>query len=211
MRRSWTATPSKATASREWSQSWLLAGGKCGNQMNMKSFADKLLRESGSVGNISIVPQQVGAVSIVPQQVGLPVKMATGDGRAVAVEERGYLSGGLTFCGLPRVNVANGATDQRITVNVRRPFVPQLLQMPSTTTGLDLVEFGTQGIGLFASDSPQVMPQECVSEVSRMPQIQWPTLDTNRPGFFLVNNASGAAVLFRGVFWGTNLIPQMGS
>lgn len=179
--------------------------------MNMQQYAEQLLREAGTVGNVSIVPQQVGAISIVPQQVGLPVMAAEGGGRVVKIEERGYMSGGLTYCGLPRQSIPAASTDQRVNVNVRRPFVPQMLFQPSTVVGLDIAEFGTQGIGLFASDQPQAVPQECVSEVSRMPQIQWPTLDTNRPGFFLVNNPTGAPVLFRGVFWGTNLIPQMGS
>lgn len=160
-----------------------------------------------------IQPQQpgVGAVQIYPQQpgVGLPAALLGVDPASKAIvnySEKGYGAGGATYAGFPRTTVAAGAT-VNINVSVRRPFLPQLLGMPSTVFGLELVDALVQGVGLFANDSSGGVPNEMVSEVSNFPQIQWPTLDTNIPLTFVVRNPTGAPLVFSGTFWGTNLIP----
>jgi len=161
------------------------------------------------VGNVAIMPQQVGAVQVWPQQVGIPQAQMVPQGQQqppVQYAQTGYKAGGLTLCGFPRVNVPAGTTNASVQINVRRPFLPQLLYMPSTFFGLQLVDFDVEGTGLFASVTTQSVPNELVSEVSNMPQIQWPTLEPATGGAFIVSNPTGADIIFSGCFWGTNLI-----
>lgn len=162
------------------------------------------------VGAVSIIPQQVGQpVQIWPQQVGMPQAQMVQQSQQqppVQYNQTGYRMGGLTLCGFPRVTVPAGTLNASVQINVRRPFLPQLLYMPSTFFGLQLVDFDVEGTGLFASVTTQSVPNELVSEVSNMPQIQWPTLEPATGGAFIVSNPTGADIIFSGCFWGTNLI-----
>lgn len=156
---------------------------------------------------MNIQPQQVAAPVIWPQHVGLPAAQAAGPGGTVVqYSEQGYKAGGLTYCGFPRQLIAAGSTNVSVTIKVRRPFLPQLWLMPSTIYGLVINDFVIEGIGLFASPVSQGMPNELVSEVSNMPQIQWPTLDPSTNGEFTVSNPTADDLYFTGCFWGTNLL-----
>lgn len=172
--------------------------------------AQRLLSAAGGVGApVSITAQQVGAPQVYPQQVGMPnasVVPAGAVGAQVQYAPEGYKSGGLTYCGFPRVSIAAGATNISVPVNVRRPFLPQLWQMPSTAFGLQIHDFDVEGVGLFANPITSSVPQVLVSEVSQMPQIQWVTLDPSTNGSFIVSNPTGAVIVFEGAFWGTNLL-----
>jgi hypothetical protein len=183
---------------------------------NYRNVARSLLAGNGGVGAVQILAQQPGGVGqpvmIMPQQpggVGLPAQMAQPGGQVqgdVSYLPAGYRSGGLTYCGFPRVVVPAGAVGQTIQVNVRRPFLPQLAYLPSTEFGLIIQDFDVEGTGLFANPANQGVPNETLSEVSNIEQIQWPTLDPSTGGAFLVSNPTIADIIFSGTFWGTNLI-----
>ena len=187
-------------------------------------MANQLLAAQGGIGGpVSIVPQHVfganmqgiGVPQIYPQQVGMPAAAMAApgqQGQIVRYGEQSYKSGGLTYCGFPRVTVLAGAVNQEINIPVRRPFLPQLWYMPSTIFGLIINDFTVEGMGLFASPVATTaggiigVPNVNVSEVSNMPQIQWPTLDPSTNGNFVVSNPTGGDLIFSGNFWGTNLI-----
>lgn len=172
-------------------------------------LAHSLANPIGGVGAVQIMPQQVGQpVSIMPQQVGIPAAMAAPQAQQAAVQYSGaaYKAGGLTYCGFGRTVIPAGAVNQAVQINVRRPFLPQLVYMPSTVFGLQIDDFQVEGTGLFASALTQGMPNELISEVSNIEQIQWPTLDPSTGGAFLVSNPTLGDLIFSGAFWGTNLI-----
>jgi len=188
-----------------------------------RRMAQKYLQSRGGVGGpLQIIPQtgvpmnqRIGIPQIYPSQVGMPAAQQTpgnGDGVIVRYNNQAYKSGGLTYSAFPVVTVPNGTTNLEINIPVRRPFLPQLWYMPSTTFGLIINDFTVEGMGLFASPVATTaggiigVPNELVSEVSNMPQIQWPTIDPSTNGNFLVSNQSGADLIFSGAFWGTNLI-----
>lgn len=179
---------------------------------NYRALAQNLMRSAGGVGSIAIQRQQpfgsVGQVAIYPQQVGsLPAQAVPNLGQAaVNYTQAAYNSGGLTYCGFGRTLVPAGATGQRIHLNVRRPFLPQQLWMPSTIYGIKIVDFIVEGNGLFANPGGQGVPNELFSEVSNMNQIEWLTLNPDTGGDFLVDNPTLGDLWFEGGFWGTNVI-----
>jgi len=179
---------------------------------NYRKEAQALLRQMGGIGALEINPQQVGqALRIMAQQpgVGVPAQMvqAGANGRkVVSYEDAGYSSGGLTYCGFGITALPAGVVNQQVTIVVRRPFLPQLVYCPSTTFGYLIDDFAVEGMGLFASNPNQGMPNELVSEVSNIEQIQWPTLNPSTNGQFLLSNPTGGILNFSGAFWGTNLV-----
>lgn len=179
---------------------------------NYKREAQQLLRQMGGIGQLAIDPQQVGqALRIMAQQpgVGLPAAMVSTEGgtrKVVSYKEAGYDSGGLTYCGFGITPLAAGAVNTPVTIVVRRPFLPQLVYCPSTTFGYLIDDFQVEGMGLFANNPNQGMPNELISEVSNIEQIQWPTLNPATNGQFLLSNPTGGILNFSGAFWGTNLV-----
>lgn len=178
---------------------------------NYKRQAQQLLRQMGGIGALEIQPQQVGQqLRIQAQQpgVGLPAQMvqpSPNGPKVVSYEEAGYKSGGLTYCGFGTTTLSAGAVNFSVTIQVRRPFLPQLVYCPSTTFGFLVDDFNVEGMGLFANKPNQGMPNELLSEVSNIEQIQWPTLNPSTNGEFLLSNPTAAPLTFSGAFWGTNL------
>jgi hypothetical protein len=177
-----------------------------------RELAQDLIRSSGGIGSVSIAAQQpgVGTVSIYGQQPGvgaLGARDVPNMGmKVVDYTGAAYNSGGLTYCGFGSTSVPAGSTGFQVHIDVRRPFLPQLLYMPSTRFGLQIVDFVVEGNGLFANPARQGVPNELVSEVSNIEQIQWITLNPDTGGDFFIDNPTGAAIIFSGAFWGTNVI-----
>jgi hypothetical protein len=173
-----------------------------------RQLAERFLNSGmGGVGTVSIQPQQVGSVSIQPQQIGMPAAAANGgQQRIVSYNQASYNAGGLTLCQLPKVTIPDGTTMMAIHLNVRRPFLPQSLYMPSTVYGLDINDFEVEGLGLFAGAKGTGVPNELLSEVSNLEQIQWPTINPDTGADFIVSNNSGGPLVFSGAFWGTNVL-----
>lgn len=182
--------------------------------MDYNQIARNLLANAGAVGSVAIAPQQMGVgnpYAIMPQQPyyqgvsGPPAQQVPNLGQApVDYSVAPYGNGGLTYMGFGLTSVAAGAT-ANIHIDVRRPFLPQLLYMPSTVIGLQLIDFQVEGNGLFANPPDQGIPCELVSEVSNIQQIQWMTLNPDTGGTFIIYNPTANALNFSGAFWGTNI------
>ena len=179
---------------------------------NYQRIARNLLRSNGAIGTVALAAQQPGVgqpLVLYPQQPGvgaLPAAAVPQLGqRPVDYTPAAYTAGGLTYCGLGRTLVPAGQSVQ-VHIDVRRPFLPQLFYMPSTIYGLQIDDFVVEGSGLFANPANQGIPNELVSEVSNIEQIQWMTLNPDTGGDFFVTNPTGAGLYFSGCFWGTNII-----
>lgn len=184
--------------------------------MNYNQIAQNLLQQAGAVGSVAIAAQQPGVgypYAIAPQQMGYGYGGVSGP-PAVQVPNLGtppvdyttapYTNGGLTYMGFGLTSVGAGAT-ANIHIDVRRPFLPQLLYCPSTVIGLQLVDFQVEGNGLFANPPSQGIPIELVSEVSNIQQIQWMTINPDTGGTFVIYNPTSSPLNFSGAFWGTNI------
>lgn len=171
-------------------------------------MAQQLLASQGGLGSVAIAPGQIGSYSIGPQQIGGPpaVMVQNLGQRPVDYTQAAYTQGGLTLCGFGSTTIPAGAQGFQVHIDVRRPFLPQSLWMPSTVLGLQIVDFIVEGQGLFANPGGQGTPNELVSEVSNMPQIQWMTLNPDTGGDFLIDNPTGGPLVFSGAFWGNNII-----
>jgi hypothetical protein len=185
--------------------------------MSYEQLAQNMLAGVGGLGAVQIAPMQAGMAAqqqgmgqpmmIYPQQIGAQPALAVNNlhQRPVDYTQAAYQAGGLTLMGFPRTVIPAGSTGTQLQINVRRPFLPQSLWMPSTVFGLQLVDFIVEGIGLFANSGGQGVPNELLSEVSNMPQIQWMTLNPETGGQFVIANPTGGDLVFSGCFWGTNL------
>lgn len=164
----------------------------------------------GSVGDlVAIQPQYPGGVGVpgitpyYPGQVGLPVaQTAQSTQQAVQYSDPAYVAGDVTYLGFNATSIAAAAT-VTVTVSTQRPFKPQKMGNPSTTTGLLIQQVNISGTNLLSNSLG--VPIELFSEVSTFPQINWPTLDTATGVDFVINNPTTGALVFSGAFYGTQL------
>lgn len=175
---------------------------------NLQALARDLLNQSsGGLGSVAIQPMQPGGYNPRGQVGSLPVAQVSSLGQQV-VDYTGaaYTAGGLTVSGFGDTVVPANTRGFRVHIDVRRPFLPQSIWMPSTVVGLYLVDFQVEGVGLFANPGGQGIPCELVSEVSNMPQMQWITLNPDTGGEFVIDNPTLNPLVFSGGFWGTNIM-----
>lgn len=177
--------------------------------MNSAQLADHML--NGSVGDlVAIQPQYPGGVGVpginpyYPGQVGIPVA-PTGQPTQAPVQysDPAYVAGDVTYLGFAATSVAAAAVGVTVTVSTQRPFKPQKMGCPSTTIGLLINQVNISGTNLLSNSLG--IPVELFSEVSTFPQINWPTLDTATGVDFVLSNPTGAALVFSGAFYGTQL------
>ena len=120
--------------------------------------------------------------------------------REIAYHDMEYVAGDVTYFGLGSTAIGAGATvDAQL--KPLRPIVPQKILIPSTTTGLLLLQVSIGGTNIFANT--QGVPVELFSEVSTAPQIDFPTIDTAVGIDFLILNTTGATIFFTGAIYGT--------
>jgi hypothetical protein len=176
--------------------------------VNYHQMARRLMGAHGGVGTVAIAAQQVGQpIALYPQQVGtLPAQAVQNFGqRPIEYTQAPYEQGGLTYLGFGTKIIPAGATGFQVHIDTRRPFLPQQYWMPSTTFGLQIVDFVVEGKGAFANPAGQGVPNELISEVSNMPQIQWMTLNPDTGGDFFIDNPTAGPLAFSGAFWGVNV------
>lgn len=176
---------------------------------NLQALARQLLNENqGGLGSVAIQAMQPGGYQNPRGSVGsLQAQQVASFGQQV-VDYTGaaYTAGGLTMAGFGDTVIPANTRGNIVHIDVRRPFLPQSLWMPSTVVGLFLVDFQVEGVGLFANPGNQGVPCELVSEVSNMPQMQWITLNPDTGCNFVVDNPTNNPLVFSGCFWGTNIM-----
>lgn len=160
----------------------------------------------GGVGNTQINPYNPG--------VGAPVEQVPpATAPPVQVNQPAWQSGGNSLLGLgyrimtAATNVATLQTlfDTRGTLsfNVKpfRPFNPGFLWSPSTTIDTLVDQIKIQGIEVFSGD--EVTPIEIFSEVSRIREMQWLTIQEASGVTSSTSNPTADDQLFKGAFWGS--------
>lgn len=163
------------------------------------------------VGDPSIRPrfpgQMMGYDAFGARGVGAPVvnhgmnpRPVPPGSREVAYHDMEYVAGDVTYFGLGSTAIGAGATVDA-SLKPLRPIVPQKIIIPSTTSGLLLLQVSIGGTNIFANT--QGVPVELFSEVSTAPQIDFPTIDTAVGIDFLILNTTGAEIIFTGAVYGT--------
>ena len=161
---------------------------------------------------VNVVPmypgqQRVGSPAVQPYYVGAPAaEMAQPSGQVVNYSPPQYVAGDVTYLGFgtDTTNVVPaGSVGTPIPVGTNRPFTPQKMGCPSTVLGLYITQVNISGTNLLANSLG--IPIELFSEVSTFPQILWPTLDTATGVQFVVANPTGADLVFKGAFYGTQV------
>lgn len=169
-----------------------------------------LMGKVPAVGSVDVLPRYVSGVAIDPRypgrgRVGAPAEMIGGQvgaGDPVKYSPQEYYAGDVTWFGLGQHNVGAGAQIS-FTVQPKRPFKPQQLYCPSTVQGLLLHQAAIGGTNIFANQAG--LPIELLSEVSNVPEIDWPTIDPAVGIEFTVGNPTGAPLVFSGGMYGTQV------
>jgi len=165
---------------------------------------------AGDLVNVSpMYPgQRVGSPAVAPYYVGAPAVAAGPDpsGQVVNYSPPQYVAGDVTYLGFgtdTTNSIPAGSVGTPIPVGTNRPFTPQKMGCPSTVLGLYITQVNISGTNLLANSLG--IPIELFSEVSTFPQILWPTLDTATGVQFVVANPTGADLVFKGAFYGTQV------
>lgn len=160
----------------------------------------------GGVGNVSVQPYNPG--------VGAPVEeVPMGQGvRPVQYAAPAYAAGGNSYfgLGLKVIPPATDTTDIETLIATRgirsynvkpiRPFNPAHLYFASTVIDMTVEQVKIQGIEVFSSEEPVFI--EAFSEVSRVPAIQWLTIQEST-GVTVVNgNPTAGQQVAKGAFHG---------
>lgn len=165
----------------------------------------------GQVGDLMNVRpfypgQRVGSPNVDPYYVGAPAVAAQVDSSGQPVVQYTppvYVAGDVTYLGFAATSVPANSPGTSVPVSTNRPFTPQKMGCPSTVLGLLITQINISGTNLLANSLG--IPIELFSEVSTFPQILWPTLDTATGVEFVVANPTGAALIFSGAFYGTQV------
>lgn len=163
----------------------------------------------GGVGSAQVSPQWlprgVGSAQVSPMYVGAPAvaQMQNGE-QPVNYSGIVYTAGELSYFGMGAILVPAGATGfQTPSLLPTRPITPQRLGTPSNIQGLLIQAASIGGINLFASALG--IPIEMFSEVSTFPQMNWPTLEPSTGIQFTLANPTAGDLLFKPVFYGTQV------
>lgn len=161
------------------------------------------------------VGQPISLNAYHPGGVGAPVQQeAPTQGVApVTYSSPSFVAGGNSYLGLG-LQICPAATDVatlatliatrgKVIWNVKpiRPFNPMHLYFASTVIDLTVEAVKIQGIEVFSSEEPVFI--EAFSEVSRVPAIQWLTINESTGVTLTVGNPTAAEALVKGTFHGT--------
>lgn len=164
--------------------------GQVGDLMNVRPYYP-----GQRVGSPNVDPYYVGAPAVAEQAgAGMPVVQYT---------PPVYVAGDVTYLGFAATSIPANSPGTNVDVSTNRPFTPQKMGCPSTVLGLLITQINISGTNLLANSLG--IPIELFSEVSTFPQILWPTLDTATGVQFVVANPTGAALVFSGAFYGTQV------
>lgn len=164
-------------------------------------LAARLVGQHGAVGQ-RVLPRRVG-VSVAPRRVGAAAQMVQGGMNPVDYHATQYRVGENSLFPIGQTTITAGATGQRISFTPTRPFTPMGFYCTSTVQGLLIITAGIRGTNIFASDNG--MPIEAFSEVSTLPQFDWPTLDPSTGIDLTVANPTGGDLLLSGGFYGVQV------
>jgi hypothetical protein len=188
----------------------------------------KMHGRAPGVGNTSVNPYYggvgngyypgVGQVNLQQYQGGLgaPVQQAAMPGAGVApvtFSQPAFVAGGNSYLGLGLrlVPAATNTSTPQTLIDTRgtlqynikpiRPFNPIHLYFASTVIDLTVEQVKIQGIEVFSSEEPVFI--EAFSEVSRVPAIQWLTIQESTGVTMIVGNPTAAVAMAKGTFHGT--------
>lgn len=176
----------------------LLSGGAVGDLVHLNPYYPGQPRAVGDVSVRAFYPGQ--------GQVGIPANANPGAPAAsadVQYSQTQYVAGDVTYLGFGSSSIPANSPGTSVQILPLRPFTPQKMGNPSTNIGLLVSQVQISGTNIFSNNAGVAI--ELFSEVSTFPQIVWPTLDTATGVTFVLINPTGAAILFQGGFYGTQL------
>lgn len=170
--------------------------------------AREMLGHVGAVGATTVQARYPGGVGAAQVQahypgVGIPAEAVPSPGpQTMRYSPTRYNAGEVTYMGLGTTTVPANSTTE-IEVRPNRPFTPQAWYMPSNIQELEITQVSVGGVGLLAGEAG--LPCELYSEISKMPQILWPSLDPAVGIKFRVRNPTAQPRDFKGGLYGSSV------